>query len=189
VPKGEWQTLRYDDGTGDELRLPKGSTTCKPRPTTVHLSNSSVVSGKTMFDILPKELKSVAVRSTVNYAPHPYVWMSKAHALPTALGLEDEGLELDLADLPPWEEADLKHLPMCWKNPVTGALHLQVHPCAIKGLSVAPLPASADREGALFPDGKEITDTKEARELLYKIQRPGIDPKVRGECKDTQDSH
>jgi len=164
VPKGEWQTLRYDDGSGDELRLPKGSTV--------------FVSGKTMFDILPPELKSVAVRSTVHYAPHPYVWMSKAHALPTALGLEDEGLELPLDDLPPWNDADLKHFPMCWKNPVTGELHLQVHPCAIKGISVAPLPEGADRTGALFPDGKEISDTKEARELLYKIQRPGIDPKV-----------
>lgn len=158
VPKGDWQTLRYDDGTGDELRLPKGSTT--------------FVSGKTMFDILPEELKSVAVRATVNYAPHPYVWMSKAHALPTALGLEEEGLELPLDDLPPWNEADIKHFPMCWKNPVTGALHLQVHPCAIQSLSIAP------KEGAaLYRDGAEL-DTKEARELLYRIQRPGIAPNL-----------
>lgn len=132
-----------------------------------------------MFDILPKELKSLAVRTTVNYAPHPYVWMSRAHALPTGLGIEDEGLELPLDDLPEWNDADLKHLPMCWKNPVTGALHLQVHPCAIMGLTVAPLPEGADRDhGALFPDGAEVTDTKQARELVYRIQRPGIDPKV-----------
>lgn len=29
VPKGEWQTLRYDDGTDDTLSLPKGSTVCE----------------------------------------------------------------------------------------------------------------------------------------------------------------
>lgn len=29
VPKGPWQTLRYDDGTGDELQLPQGSTVCE----------------------------------------------------------------------------------------------------------------------------------------------------------------
>ncbi|KAG6815182.1 hypothetical protein H0H93_010646, partial [Arthromyces matolae] len=57
VPQGPKQICRYDDGTGDELNVPLGTT--------------AFVSGKTMFDILPAELKSLAVRSRVKYAPHP----------------------------------------------------------------------------------------------------------------------
>ena len=30
VPKGGKQTLRYDDGTGDELEVPLGGTACEP---------------------------------------------------------------------------------------------------------------------------------------------------------------
>ncbi|KAK0465909.1 taurine catabolism dioxygenase [Desarmillaria tabescens] len=105
VPTGPKQVCRYDDGTGDKLPVPLGTT--------------AFVSGKTMFDILPPELKSLAVRSKVKYAPHPYVWMAPTHAMPTGLGIESEGLELPLSELPPWEEAKLKILPVVWKNPVT----------------------------------------------------------------------
>jgi hypothetical protein len=98
VPEGSEQTCRYDDGTGDELKVPLGTT--------------AFVSGKTMFDILPKELKSLAVRTKVKYAPHPYVWMAPAHAMSTGLGIENEGLELPLDQLPEWEESKLKTLPI-----------------------------------------------------------------------------
>jgi hypothetical protein len=37
--------------------------------------------------------------------------MAPAHALPTGLGIEHEGLELPLDQLPPWEESKLKILP------------------------------------------------------------------------------
>lgn len=94
------------------------------------LTRISVVSGKTMFDVLPPQLKSLAVRTKVRYvsrghillgdglhtdhwqSPHPYVWMSKAHALPTGLGLETEGLELPEEELPEWEESKVKVFPM-----------------------------------------------------------------------------
>lgn len=98
VPKGGRQVCRYDDGTGDELDVPLGTT--------------AFVSGKTMFDILPPELKSLAVRSKVKYAPHPYVWMAPAHAKSTGLGIETEGLEMSWDELPPWEEAKIKVLPL-----------------------------------------------------------------------------
>jgi hypothetical protein len=45
-------------------------------------------------------------------APHPYVWMSKSHALPTGLGIENEGLELELDQLPEWEESKIKTYPI-----------------------------------------------------------------------------
>jgi alpha-ketoglutarate-dependent taurine dioxygenase len=162
VPKGGKQTLRYDDGTGDELEVPLGTT--------------AFVSGKTMFEILPPELKSLAVRSKVRYAPHPYVWITPAHAMSTGLGMETEGLEA--SELPPFEEEKVKVYPLVWKNPKTGDLHFQVHPSCIQKLHVEPLPEGAKREGALYPDGAEISDLKELRELMFKMQRPAIAPNL-----------
>lgn len=98
VPKGEPQVCRYDDESGDELPVPLGTT--------------AFVSGRTMFDILPKELQSLAVRSRVKYAPHPYVWMAPARAMSTGLGIESEGLELSLDELPAWEETKVKVYPV-----------------------------------------------------------------------------
>lgn len=48
----------------------------------------------------------------------------------------------------------------------------------MKELFIDPLPAGANREGALFPDGAHLTDLKEVRDLLYKMQRPAIAPSV-----------
>ncbi|KAH9486196.1 Alpha-ketoglutarate-dependent xanthine dioxygenase xan-1 [Psilocybe cubensis] len=164
VPQGPKQVCRYDDGTGDELEVPLGTT--------------AFVSGKVMFDILPKELKSLAVRAKVRYAPHPYVWMAPANAMSTGLGIESEGLELPLEELPEFEESKIKTLPILWKNPVTGDLHFQVHPCGVKELLIDPLPEGASREGALYPDGAHLTELKEVRGLLYKMQRPAITPSL-----------
>jgi hypothetical protein len=98
VPGGERQTVRYDDGTSDELEVPLGTT--------------AFVSGATMFDILPRELKSLAVRTKVKYAPHPYVWMAPARALATGLGITSDGLEMPLNELPEWEESKVKTYPV-----------------------------------------------------------------------------
>ncbi|KAI5116811.1 hypothetical protein M0805_007092 [Coniferiporia weirii] len=162
VPEGPPQVCHYDDGMGDELPVPLAATT--------------FVSGKTMFEILPKELKSIAVRTHVKYAPHPFVWMASAGALSTGLGMETEGLESPLDKLPSWEESKIKVFPMLWKNPVTGNLHFQVHPCAALELLIAPLPEGANKEGAVYADGAHLKDLREVRGLLYKMQRPGIAP-------------
>ena len=98
VPQGNKQVCRYDDGTGDELEVPLGTT--------------AFVSGKTMFDILSEAYKSLAVRSKVKYSPYPYVWMAPAHAMPTGLGIESEGLEVPIEELPEWEESKVKIFPM-----------------------------------------------------------------------------
>ncbi|KAF8808195.1 Clavaminate synthase-like protein [Phlegmacium glaucopus] len=164
VPQGGKQVCRYDDGTGDELEVPLGTT--------------AFVSGKTMFDILPEAYKSLAVRSKAKYAPHPYVWMAPSHAMPTGLGIESEGLEMPLEELPAWEESKQKIFPVVWKNPVTGNLHFEVHPCGVKELLVDPLPEGAKREGALYPDGAVVSDLKEVRGLLYRMQRPAISPSL-----------
>ncbi|KAI2617834.1 TfdA family taurine catabolism dioxygenase TauD [Hypoxylon sp. NC1633] len=149
VPGGRRQICRYDDGTGDELEVPLGTT--------------AFVSGYTMYDILSDADKEFARSTKVEYAPHPYVWMSKAKSRPDGLGLVSQGLEIPLNDLPSIQENKIQVLPMCWRNPVTGKLALQVHPSAARKLHLA--------------DGTVIDDLAEVREIIHRFQRPGIAPK------------
>lgn len=65
-----------------------------------------------------------------------------------------------------------------WRNPGTGELHLQVHPCAVAELLVDPLPEGTKHEGALYAAGAHLKDLREIRDLLRRMQRPGIAPKV-----------
>jgi alpha-ketoglutarate-dependent taurine dioxygenase len=149
VPKGRRQTLRYDDGSGEELDVPLGTT--------------AFVSGQNMYELLSDEDKEFVRGAKIEYAPHPYVWMSPARSRSDGLGLVTEGLELPLEELPSIDEKAIKVLPMCWKNPVTGKLALQVHPSAIRAIHL--------------PDGSKMTDLEEVRELVHRLQRPAISPK------------
>lgn len=146
VPKGRRQTLRYDDESGDSMDVPLGTT--------------AFISGQRMYDLLSEEDKKFVRETRVEYAPHPYIWMSPARSRSSGLGMVSDGLELPLSDLPPVNEKDIKILPMCWKNPVTGNLAVQIHPSAAKALHLA--------------DGTVLTDLKEVREIIYRIQRPAI---------------
>ncbi|KAG0143738.1 hypothetical protein CROQUDRAFT_660812 [Cronartium quercuum f. sp. fusiforme G11] len=168
VPQGKKQICRYDDETGDELSVPLGTTV--------------FVSGQKMFELLPDHLKSLAVRTKVQYAPHPYVWMSEAKAKPTGLGIETEGKELPRDKLPPFDESKIKTYPLLWKNPITGLLHLQVHPCGAEKLIIEPLITESSSKHhynpECYPQGGIINDLKKVREILYKFQRPGIAPEL-----------
>ncbi|ROW07994.1 hypothetical protein VPNG_06110 [Cytospora leucostoma] len=148
VPSGRRQTCRYDDGTGDELDVPLGTT--------------AFVSGYETYDRLSDEDKEFARTTRVEYAPHPYVWMSSAKSRPTGLGLVSEGKEVPLDQLPPIEEDKIQILPMCWRSPVTGRLALQVHPSAVRKLHLG--------------DGTVVDDLEKVRETVYRLQRPGIAP-------------
>ncbi|KAI5356848.1 putative TauD/TfdA-like domain, taurine dioxygenase TauD-like superfamily [Septoria linicola] len=150
VPKTEQQTLRYDDGSNDELGVPRGSTV--------------FASSYTMYDLLSDEDKEFARTTKVQYAAHPYVWMSPAKSKSDGLGLVSEGLELPRSQLPEIDETKVKILPMCWRNPVTGTLALQVHPSAVEKLHLA--------------DGTVIDDLKAVREIVHRLQRPGIAPEL-----------
>lgn len=115
-----------------------------------------------MFDLL-SEADQAFVRGTrVEYAPHPYVWMSSARSRSDGLGLVSEGKELPLDMLPPVEEDKIKILPMAWRNPVTGRLALQVHPSAVRKLHLV--------------DGTVVDDLEEVRSIVHRLQRPGIAP-------------
>ncbi|KAK9769391.1 putative Dioxygenase [Seiridium cardinale] len=150
VPSGRRQTCRYDDGTGDELDVPLGTT--------------AFVSGYSMYDILSDADKEFVRTSKVEYAPHPYIWMSSAKARSTGLGMISDGKEVPLNELPPIDEEKIQILPLCWRNPVTGKLAVQVHPSAVRKLHLA--------------DGTVIDDLTKVREIIYKLQRPGIAPKM-----------
>lgn len=150
VPKGRTQTLRYDDGTGEELQVPLGTT--------------AFVSGYTMYDILSEADKDFVRTSRIEYAPHPYVWMSASKSRSDGLGLLSEDLELPASELPPTDPAKIQILPMVWKNPVTGQLALQMHPSAVRKIHCK--------------DGTVIEDLEEVREIVHRLQRPGIAPKL-----------
>jgi hypothetical protein len=57
VPKGRRQTLLYDDGTGETMDVPLGTT--------------AFVSGERMFELLSPEDKEFVKSSKMEYAPHP----------------------------------------------------------------------------------------------------------------------
>ncbi|KAF2738389.1 Clavaminate synthase-like protein [Polyplosphaeria fusca] len=150
VPKTQYMTLRYDDESNDKLQVPRGST--------------AFVSSYKMYDLLSEADKEFARTTSVQYSPHPYIWISPAKSRSNGLGMESDGLELDYSVLPPIDESKIKVLPMCWKNPVTGHLALQVHPSAVQKL--------------IRDDGTVIDDLKEVREIVYRMQRPGIAPEL-----------
>ncbi|PVI03353.1 Clavaminate synthase-like protein [Periconia macrospinosa] len=148
VPKTAPMKVRYDDGSGDELMVSRGST--------------AFVSSYTMYDLLSEEDKEFARTTKVQYAPHPYIWMSPCKSRSNGLGLHSSNLELPTTSLPPISPSKIKTLPMCWRNPYTGALALQIHPSAVQKLILA--------------DGTVIDDLGKVREIVYRLQRPGIAP-------------
>jgi xanthine dioxygenase len=148
VPAGRKQTVLYDDGSNDTRQVTLGTT--------------AFVSGYEMFDILSPVQKDFVLTSKVEYAPHPYVWMSSAKSRPDGLGMVSQDKELPLNDLPPFEQSDIQILPMCWQNPVTGRFALQIHPSVVRKIHLS--------------NGEVISDLAEVRKIIHDLQRPGIAP-------------
>jgi alpha-ketoglutarate-dependent taurine dioxygenase len=148
VPRGRRQTLRYDDGSGEELDVPLGTT--------------AFASGYEMYKRLSPEDQELVRTSKVEYAAHPYIWMSNARSRPTGLGLFSEGRELPEKDLPAIEKDKIMILPMLWRNPVTGEFALQIHPSAVRRIHLK--------------SGSIIDDLEQVREIVYRLQRPAIGP-------------
>ena len=147
VPEPRVQTVAYDDGTGDTLRVPLGTT--------------AFVSGYAAFESLSHDAQDWALRTRARYAPHPYVWIKNARARSNGLGLVSEGRELRRDQLPAFEEGKITTLPLVWVNPVTGRRALQLHAYCVEDLLV---------------DGKPIGDLETCRRLLYNLMRPAIAP-------------
>lgn len=148
--KGRRQTLVYDDGSGREMDVSLGTT--------------AFFSGYRLYDLLADDEKEWVRGAKVEYAPHPYIWMSKCRARSNGLGLLSEGLELPVEELPEVEESKVKTYPMVWVNPVTGRLAMMVYPTAARKIHLA--------------DGTVIEELEEVRECLYKLQRRAIEPEL-----------
>ncbi|KAI8393618.1 uncharacterized protein BYT42DRAFT_591306 [Radiomyces spectabilis] len=146
-PEPRRQTVHYDDGSGHTLDVQLGTT--------------AFISGQKAFELLSTEMKDLAFRTQAKYAPHPYLWMSKAKSRSNGLGMVTEGKELSPEELPPIQEEHIKTYPLLWKNPVTKKVHLQLHPAAVQDLII---------------DGKPVGDLFQVREIIYKLQRPAINP-------------
>jgi alpha-ketoglutarate-dependent taurine dioxygenase len=147
VPENRQQTVLYDDETGDTLSVPLGTT--------------AFVSGARAFRDLTPAQQDFALRTSVRYAPHPYVWIKQARAHSTGLGLISEGRELSHSELPPIQDSDVMTLPLVWQNPLTGEKALMAHACCIE---------------QLITDGVPLTDLATCRRVLYDLMRPGIAP-------------
>jgi alpha-ketoglutarate-dependent taurine dioxygenase len=147
VPENRPQTVVYDDGSGDTLPAPLGTT--------------AFVSGYQAFAELSPSQRDWALRTQARYAPHPYVWIRNARARSNGLGLESEGKELRREELPPFDESDITTLPLVWVNPVTREPALQLHAFCVE---------------ELLTDGERLTDLREVRRVLHDLMRPAIAP-------------
>lgn len=139
--------IKYED-TNEEIEIAQAGT--------------AFISGANTFAQLSKEDQELALGTTVEYAPHPYIFISPARATSDGLTMVSENKETPLSELPEWEESKIKRLPMVWTNPVTGKHHLQVHGCCVYKLHRA--------------DGT-VLEMEDARKEVYRLLRPAIAPK------------
>lgn len=149
-PATQYQTIKYEDD-GSELKLTQGAT--------------CFISGAQAFEGLSEEDKQFALNTTVEYAPHPYIFISPARATSDGLTMVSEGKEMDFKDLPEWESLKVKKLPMVWTNPTTKEHHLQVHGCCLYKLHT-------NVNGEV-----KTLNLKESREKVHQMMRPAIAPK------------
>jgi hypothetical protein len=139
TPKGPDVTVRWEDGTGTEMKMAPGAT--------------AMVAGSTALSLLDDETRNLVMHSSIEYAPHAFVWMGSAHS--TRLGhlIETEGLEKSLDQLPKWNEKKVCVYPMVWTNPKTGEKSLQVHG---QGAFILYLKDSPEGEVRVVDDLKEV---------------------------------
>ncbi|KAK7217141.1 hypothetical protein V2G26_005144 [Clonostachys chloroleuca] len=103
TPKGPDVTVRWDDGTGTEMKIAPGAT--------------AMVAGSRALALLDDEIRNIVMNSRIEYAPHAFVWMLTAHS--TRLGhlLETEGLEKSLDQLPLGHRRKFAYIPWCGQTP------------------------------------------------------------------------
>lgn len=128
---------------------------------------TAMVAGSRALALLDYETQNIVKNSRIEYAPHAFAWMSTARSTKLGHLLETEGKEMPCDKLPPWEESKLAVYPMCWTNPVTGELSLQVHGQGAKRLSLKSSPDS---------DEVIVDDLSLVRAFMHKIMRPVLSP-------------
>lgn len=101
-PSTKTQKIKYED-TQEEIEIAQAGT--------------AFMSGAIAFDLLSDEDKKLALGTTVEYAPHPYIFISPARATTDGLTMVSDGKETPLDQLPEWEAAKVKKLPKCGRTP------------------------------------------------------------------------
>ena len=86
--------MNWDDGSGLSMK-------CKPGQT-------AFVSTTQLYELLSDEEKMLAENSWVEYAPFPYMWIENCKGRPNGLGLETEGKEHKMEEMPEWEPEKIK---------------------------------------------------------------------------------
>lgn len=86
--------MNWDDGSGLSMTVKPGQT--------------AFFSTIQLYDLLSEEEKMLADNSWVEYAPFPYMWIEKCKGRPNGLGLENEGLEHKIEEMPEWDPAKIK---------------------------------------------------------------------------------
>lgn len=127
------------------------------------------------YELMTPEEQLIADHSWVEYAPHPYQWMSSCRGNPNGLGVATEGREKSLDELGDWNPAFVKHYPMVWVNPVTEEKAFMVHGICARKLF---LRSSSDEEPRVIDDVAEVRSWLSA--IQSRILRPEyiITPRV-----------
>ncbi|KXT00887.1 hypothetical protein AC579_9282 [Pseudocercospora musae] len=153
TPKGPDVNVRWEDGTGEEMKVAPGAT--------------AMVAGSRALELLDDETRNIAMNSKVEYAPHAFKWMSTARSTRLGHTIETEGKEMPLDKLPSWDKDKICIYPMVWTNPKTGEKSLQVHGQGAFKLHLKDSPDGAERL---------VDDLKEVRAFMHKIMRPALSP-------------
>ncbi|KAF9775611.1 hypothetical protein IL306_006272 [Fusarium sp. DS 682] len=123
--------IRWDDGTGQSIK-------CEPG-LTAFFSNVQT------YQLMTDQERKLADHSWVEYAPLPYMWISKCSGNPNGLGLASEGKETPIKELGEFDHDKVKRYPMVWVNPVTQERAFQVHGICARKLYLRSSPTEEPR--------------------------------------------
>ncbi|GAA6042663.1 hypothetical protein JCM8097_008275 [Rhodosporidiobolus ruineniae] len=152
LPVGPDVLVRWDDGSGYEMRAAPGRT--------------AFMDSAKMYEALSEEDKRWVDHSLVEYASSPYEFIIHCQGTSNGFGIVSAGKETPLEDLP-IDEKDAEVLPLIWKNPVTGESHLQFHQIVVRKIHYRE---SADGEFTILDNLEEV------RKKLDDLQRPFLKP-------------
>ncbi|TVY93633.1 putative dioxygenase [Lachnellula willkommii] len=144
--------VNWDDGSGLSMK-------CKPGQT-------AFVSNTQLYELLSDEEKMLAENSWVEYAPFPYMWIENCKGRPNGLGLETEGKEHKMEEMPEWEPEKIKTYPMVWMRP-NGKKALQIHGIAVRKMFL---------KATLTSEVQVVDDVVKIRKLLHSWQQRIIRP-------------
>ncbi|KAK5127777.1 hypothetical protein LTR85_004893 [Meristemomyces frigidus] len=154
LPQGREQTIRWDDGSGMEMKTRPGRT--------------AYYNCEQLYEMLTAEEKAMADNSLVTYAPHPYKWISGCQQDTIGITIpQGQGKEVPQDQMPAFEFSKVKKYPMVWHNEVTGKPAFMVHAIIAQKLHIKR--AANDVELV-------IDDVDEVRKFLYPFARRMVTP-------------